>query len=308
MGMTSMDLTGLGCGLAAALLMAAAFAFSTWAIRSVPGLSAPGLLANASCAMGLLSLAGLAFVWRPGLLAGFWERFPALLGIVGAYWIAQCAVFIAQRKVDASQLVPLLGLKLPMLALLNALLCGSAFNGWQLLSIAVTVAAAFVLNNAGRHIPLSSFAFLLLGCLFYCLSDMCIQVEVQQIHARVTPSLPLASAQCTFLTYILSGIVGASILPFGRSMRIRGAMPHSLPYAVCWVSSIVFLTVCFARLGTVNGNIVQATRGVFAVLLAPVLVCFGLTRLELRTGWKINLRRLAAAVMMTAAILIYNLH
>lgn len=301
-----MDFAGIGCGLAAAVMMAIAFAFSTWAIRRTRGLSAPGLLANAACMMGLISAAGMALAWRPGFFQGFWGRFPALAGVVGAYWLAQCAIFVAQRQIDASQLVPLLGLKLPMLAMLTGIFYHQHFNVWQLLAIALTVISAFVLNNAGKRIPPSSFAFLLAGCLFYCLSDMCIQIEVEQIHAQVTPSLPLSSAQCTFQTYILSGVVGAICMPFLKGSRVPGARLCSLPYAICWLLSIVFLTICFARLGTVNGNIVQATRGLFAVLLAPLLILSGMTWLETRTTWRMYLRRLAAALMMLAAIALYN--
>ncbi len=302
-----MDYVGIGSGLLSAFMASLAFAASAWALRGTKGLTSAGLLANACCVMGVLSVVGLLFVWRPGFEVGFVGRLPALFGTVFAFWMAQCAVFTAQRLVDGSQLVPLLGLKLPMLALLNGLIYREHFNVLQLLAIAMTVAAAFVLNNAGKRIPFKSFCALLVGCLCYGLSDIFLRIEVQQIHEQVTQSQALASAQCTFLAYIISGIIGACLVPFLKGARVPKAPVHSIPYAVCWLTSIVFITLCFARLGTVNGSIVQASRGIMSVLMAPILVVFGMTWLETRTNFWIYLRRLIAAAMMIGAIAFYNL-
>jgi drug/metabolite transporter (DMT)-like permease len=302
-----MDYFGIGSGLLSAFMASLSFAASAWALRGTKGLTSAGLLANACCVMGVLSVVGIFFVWRPGFEVGFIGRLPALFGTVAAFWCAQCAVFTAQRYVDGSQLVPLLGLKLPMLAILNGLIYREHFSWLQLLAIAMTVAAAFVLNNAGKRIPLKSFCALLVGCLCYSLSDIFLRIEVQQIHEQVTVSQPLASAQCTFLAYLISGVVGACLVPCLKGARVAKALAHSIPYGACWLTSIVFITLCFARLGTVNGSIVQASRGIMSVLMAPVLIMLGMTWLETRTGWWIYLRRLIAAAMMIGAIAFYNL-
>ncbi len=287
--------------------MALAFLASGWALRRTPGLNAIGLLANAAITMGALSIVGLICVWDPALISGdFPSRLPALFGIVAFYFLGQCAMFTAQLKIDSSRVVPLLGLKLPILALITALLERHGFSLMQVLAILLTVVSAFLLNNAGRRIPLISIFFVLIACLFYSLSDTCIKLAMNQLEAVIANQVK-ASAQCTFLTYILLGIVGSVVLLSSKKFRPPMAFARSSVYGVIWLISIVFLTICFTRLGTVNGNILQSTRGIFAILIAPVLAGLGFTDLEERVRWVVHLRRAIAALMMIAAVLLYNI-
>ena len=57
---------------------------------------------------------------------------------------------------------------------------------------------------------------------------------------------------------------------------------------------------------TVNGNIIQSTRGIFSILFAPILAACGMTYLERKVSWGIIARRLVAACLMVAAIFLYN--
>ena len=216
-------------------------------------------------------------------------------------------MFMAQKKVDASLLVPLLGLKLPMLVLLNLLLYGVRFTWLQLLAVALTVLAAFLLNRTSSQLTLQALALVLFSCLLFSLSDTCLLREVDLLRTELGYGATLAACHCTFLNYIFAGIAGTCALAFMPKVRTRRTLLHSLPYAAFWIVSIVFLNLCFAFLGTVNGNIIQATRGIFAILFAPILVACGLTYLEQKVSWWTFARRLLAAVLMVAAIFLYNL-
>lgn len=70
---------------------------------------------------------------------------------------------------------------------------------------------------------------------------------------------------------------------------------------------IVFLFACFEQIGTVNGNIVQSTRGIWAIVLGVLLARCGHTYLEEKTSWPVVMRRLFATLLLMLAIVLYNL-
>ncbi|MBO4620655.1 MAG: hypothetical protein J5654_11175 [Victivallales bacterium] len=289
--------------------MACSYLASGWAIRRTSELNALTLLTNAFIWMGLFSALGLAVTWRAELFgAGFWHRLVPVFGALFFYSLAQMMMFAAQRKVDASLLVPLLGLKLPMLMLLNLVLFHAHFTWLQVLAVVLTVLAAFLLNRTSREVTLGALGLVLSACLLFSLSDTCLQIEVDLLQSELGFSPALAAALCAFLIYLLAGLIGVAVLACNRPLRTRRALLHSLPYGVFWIISIVFLNLCFAILGTVNGNILQSTRGIFAIFLAPVLAACGLTYLEHQVSWGIIVRRLVAASLMVAAIILYNFH
>ena len=301
-----MDITGIAFGLFAALLMAGAFLASTAAVRRTPGLSAVGLTANAAVAMALLSAVGIAFLWQRDFNAHLLGWLPTILACIFFWLTAQCLLFVTQRKVDSSQVVPLLGLKLPVLAAISIVAFGESFNFAQCGAICLTVLAAFMLNNAGRKISFWCFCSVILICISYSLSDIFLNKTTLLIHQQSGVSLVKASALNTFITYVTAGIICSLLLIFGRSNRSWQKFRNSAAHGVLWVTSIVFLCVCFARMGTVNGNIVQSTRGLFAILAAPLLVWFGVKGIETKVTWRVTLKRIVAALLMIIAVALYN--
>jgi len=301
-----MTITGILCGLVAALFMALAFVFSGRAVRQCPALSSLGLLARAHMIMGVLSLLGLYFLWVPEVLTRFHFWFPITWYGVVFYLLGQSCLFMAQRSVDPSRLVPLLGLKLVVLALINTLLLNlETYGGMQLLAIACTIFSAFLLNNAGRKIPLSSLVWVLLACCGYSLSDTCIKMQVGRIGEFGMESLTEQSLLSTCLSYTISGIIGALLLPWLSRQPVK-VWKLAAPFSMAWMIGIVFLFACFEQIGTVNGNIVQSTRGIWAVILGVILARTGQTYLEEKTPWNIVFRRLFAALLLMLAIFLYN--
>lgn len=302
-----MTITGIMCGLVAALFMALAFVFSGRAVRQSPNLSSLGLLARAHIMMGGLSLLGLYFLWVPEIVSEFQLWFPITYYGVIFYLMGQGCLFMAQRTVDPSRLVPLLGLKLVVLALINTLLLNSETYGvLQIVAIACTLFSAFLLNNAGRKIPLKSLFWVLLACCGYSLSDTCIKIQVSRIGEFGLGSLTVQSLLSTCLSYTLSGIIGVLILPW-LSRQPRQVWKLAAPFSITWMIGIVFLFACFEQIGTVNGNIVQSTRGIWAIVLGVLLARCGHTYLEEKTSWPVVMRRLFATLLLMLAIVLYNL-
>ena len=156
---------------------------------------------NAGVLMGVLSLGILALFWAPGLFTrGFFPRLPLLAQAAFFFSLGQTFVFVAQRKVEASRVVPLLGLKLPMLALISVLFLHDSLGPWQFLAIFLAVAAAFLLHHAGKGIPLSSILFVLGGCASPVLPPLSLAGLPPRLPARLGPGPLLAALRGAALT------------------------------------------------------------------------------------------------------------
>ncbi|NMA42352.1 MAG: DMT family transporter [Oligosphaeraceae bacterium] len=302
-----MTLIGILCGLAASLFMAVAFISSSRALRLCKSLSSLGLLARGHILMGCLSLFGLLLFWQKSIISDY--RNWLLVTVYGVlfYLCGQACLFMAQRKVDSSRVVPLLGLKLVILALANAFLFRTESYGFmQIIAIACTILSAFILNNAGRRIPLTSFLWVVAACCGYSFSDICIKKQMDLMgQAATNKSLLGLSMFSSSISYTMCGMVGLIMLPFLKRQKAK-VWKLAAPFAVAWMAGIVFLFACFQQIGTVNGNIVQSTRGVWAVLLGVVLSKAGQTYLEEKVPWNIVMRRFLAAAMLVVGILLYN--
>lgn len=309
---------GLFMGLGAALFLALSYVFSGMSVRRFPGVSTLAMLCRAHLVMGVVSLIGLALTYTPALLSGCDRLAWPLIGAVGFYLLGQTGLFMAQRTVDSSRVVPLLGLKLFVLALTNMYLLpllGIAeperYNLWQWLGMGLTVVAAFLLNQAGGRIGWSGLGWIGVTCVGYALSDTCIK-ELMSLTGQLTQGTvsPVVNAlQCAFLCYVASAIVSLLVLPCLRLPQGTAAMRLwrcLTPFALCWLIAMLFLFLCFHALGTVNGNIIQSTRGLLAIMIGWVLSRTGFTELETVISLPVLLRRLFAGVLMIVAIVLFN--
>lgn len=319
-----MAIHGLLVGFGAAFFLALSYIFSGMSVRRNGKLGALGLLCRAHIVMCLLSCIGLCFVYSPVVVSGFRCYWLELLASVGFYLVGQFGLFMAQRSVDSSRVVPMLGIKLVILAFVNMFLlplllggAGESYNVFQWLGIAMTLASAFMLNNAGGRIPLSGLAWILLTCLGYALSDTCIKLlmdamQVAFTKAGETPfaNSTLLSLMCAFLSYILTGVISLVFMPFTKKMPSeldwRSVWGWISPFALCWLIAMLFLFTCFNLIGTVNGNIVQSTRGIIAIILGWVLSRMGCTELETKITASVFARRFMAGILMVLAIVLFN--
>ncbi|MDD4098465.1 MAG: EamA family transporter [Lentisphaeria bacterium] len=299
-------MTGILLGGAAALCLAIAYVFSSMAVRRHLHIGPVGLLCRAHLLMGGLSGIGLCFTWSPLVLKHAATIAWPLLGGVLFYLMGQTCLFMAQRKVDSSRVVPLLGLKLIVLAVINILILKNAAYGLpQWLGIALTLASTALLHHAGRRIAADSFFWVVFTCIGYASSDTCITELVRRLQEAGVTGLAPASMLGAFLSYALCGALSLAALPW--IPRQPAAVWRAVaPFAFFWLLAMLFLFACFSSIGTVNGNIIQSSRGLIAILLGAILAKAGFTELEERVSRAILLRRLLATVMMIAAIVSFN--
>ena len=228
---------------------------------------------------------------------------------VGFYLLGQSSLFAALKRVEASRLAPLLGLKIVMLAVVVSFVLGHVLDTRQWLAVALSVAAAAMLQAGRGAVPAGAFGFVLSSCLAFAISDIFIVRLIDGLQAGAMESSVVisrlhAGGLAMALTYGLCGLLFVPLVvglrPYTRADWLAGAQ-----YASAWLLSMVGLYCCFGIVGVVFGNILQSTRGVMSVAIGATLAHLGWHELEQRVDRATLLRRLAAAVLMTAAITLY---
>ncbi len=296
-------LGGIGLGLAAAAGQSVSyFCSKLFVIRR--GNAVLRLVVLGHLIMGGISLAVLPLLWRPvapELSVIAWPVIRASL----FYLLGQAAFFLALRYDDASRLSPLLGLKIIVLAVLYLIWPVVHLTWIHWAGAGVSVVAAMMLNYAGQRIAPAAAISVLLACVFYSLSDWNIAATVD-VTLRYTDSRLMATLLSVSLSYVLCGAVALSLLPVAGVSSLR-EWHYALPFALSWLTAMVFLFACFNTIGVLYGNLVQATRGVMTVVMAAAVAKMGFVRIEPVVGRSVFLRRLAAAMLMFLAIGLYYL-
>jgi len=256
--------------------------------------------------MGLISAAALPFLWDPraGRIGDF--IWPLVVAAV-SYLIGQACQTYALTRTDASRVTPLLALKIVVLAVATVTVLDQPLAPLQWVGIAVCVGAAFVLNYAGGRLPAFCVVMIALTCVAYATSDLNIQALVGALGGK---SDGLGKLHASFLgvsmCYTLTGMVAAALLPWaGRGAW--GDLRYAAPFAISWLTAMVFLFTCFAYVGAVFGNILQSTRGLISILIGARIAAMGMNHLEQSHPRRVLVRRLAAAAMMCIAIALWTL-
>jgi drug/metabolite transporter (DMT)-like permease len=294
-----MDGIGIVAGLFAALFQALSYPASRWFVRREGG--SPRVLL------------GLSHLWMGvGALAlGLWVGFSGLrdipsymgplLGASGFYLIGQMGLFAALERTEASDIAPLLGLKVIVLAALSAVFLGARFSWAQWGSVGLSVAAVLLLWERKGRIPSGVWAAVAVAVVGYSLSDLSIKALVQRLSVLYGARAAIAGVAAS---YMLSAVIGPFWL--GRDIRKRpGVVWAALPFSIFWFMGMIFLYIAFDRAGVVLGNILQSTRGLMAVGLGVLLARMGLDIVESRQAAAVTGRRVAAAATMSAAIALY---
>ncbi len=305
---------GIAAGLAAAFFSAVSYLVSRH-YGNKDGGSSLRLLVFAHVLMGIVCLPIAWFLQPdPVPLAAVW--LPSLAGSSVTYLLGQAAVFAALKRIDASQLAPLLGLKIAVLAVLATCVRGEQLTGRQWLAVIISMAAVAVLQWPRRHAaikaPWATIGMVMTICLCFAIADLFIValIDAVQLSGEATSAKAAVGGRlraggfAMAATYVLCGMIAIPWVRYAAGGRRGGLFPAAL-YAAAWLASMAGLYVCFGLVGAVLGNILQSTRGVMAVGLGAMLASMGWHDLEQPVDRETFVRRIMAAVLMTAAIAIY---
>jgi drug/metabolite transporter (DMT)-like permease len=260
------------------------------------------LFALSHVQMGVLALAVLPFcctsqIWN--IRAYAWP----LAGVTFFYLAGQLCLFRAVKITDASRVAPLLGLKLLILSFTAVFLFSEQITPLQWLAVGMSLAAAVGLNYSGGGIPRHGLAAIVGACAAYAFLDLSTvaMLKVLAPHNEFRGIL-----LCACLPYLLCGGIGAALTGAGApENRTLQKWKDALPVAATWFVSAIFMCFCFRLLGAVFGNIVQSVRGPLSILFGAALAAWGHAHLESKLSRRTLARRLAAALLMCAAIALF---
>lgn len=297
-------LLGILTGLGAALCQALSY-LATRHFVHVRGGGSRQLLVLGHVIMGILSMIVLPWVWPDGISVG-----PAILRplIWCSIWCVtgQLGLTVLLRYIEPSRVSPLLSFKLVILAAMTVMISRQPIHWIQWTAIALCIAGALALNYAGgKSKRLSAKAVLLLicTCLAYSLSDWNI---AQLVSAMGDLPRWKAFTFATLAAYTLCGITALPFLiPYGS--RKPSDWVDAAPFALAWLAAMLLLFACFGMVGVVYGNILQSTRGLISLGLGAIAIRFGLLHLESVSSMRVLIQRLAATLLMTAAVVLYAL-
>ena len=292
-------LIGILFGLGAAFSQSLSYIFSRVFVARFSQ-SAITLLVSSHIIMGAFSLLALAVFSvdsMPLLQSYLWW----LLGTAFFYLSAQVCLFLALRRSDASRVSPLLGIKILFLAIITVPLLGETFSGTQIGAVLLCVGAALLLSWSRGRMGRQSLLWVMLTCLGYSLSDVCVKHVIDQF---LYLGLFHGSVVSVSLCYALCGLIGLGFMPFVPRLS-REIWSVAFPFALTWFVAMLFLFASFGSIGIVFGNIVQATRGVISVLLGVLVGAAGFVHLEEKMTPKVFIKKLSAALLMVGAIALY---
>ena len=293
--------TGIIAGLLSALLQAVSYLCSAEFMLKYK--SSLRLVIFSQLAMGVFCLPFLPFLF-PRQLSGMLPEFLLWTGAwIVCFTVGQTAFFNTLRTIEASRMSSLLGLKIIVLSIIYVLIMRTSLSLLQWVAVLMSTLAAVGMNwSGGTRFSLRGILWLLITLVAYSLTDM---TETHLVSMPKTGNIIHDSFAIGTVCYSLLGIL---TLPFLLKFRwTTKQFVKSVPFALTWYLSQVALFVCFGLLGTVFGNVIQASRGLISIGLGILLLSIGLGRLDSRISPAMWVRRIAAAILMTAGIVLYSI-
>ncbi len=294
-------ITGIVAGLLCAFLQAVSYVCSAGFMRKYR--SSLRLVIFSQLGMGVFCLPLVPFLYPEGL-DGRGGEFLLWVGIwIVVFAIGQIAFFNALRSIEASRMSSLLGLKIIVLAVISVVFLRHPLNSLQWTAVLISTLAAVGMNwSGGAHFTGKGMIWLLLALVFYSLTDMA------ETHLVRLPQGIGVFRSAIGMGVVCYGVLGLLTLPMLLRFRwTNRQFVLAAPFAVSWFLSQVVLFVSFGLLGTVFGNVIQASRGLISIAIGIVLLHLGFGKLDAEISREMWIRRIAAAVMMTAGIVLYSL-
>ena len=292
-------LGGIVAGLVSAFLQSSAYVFSRRFIvkhKSPFKLMIYGTLHLAifSVIMLLVLTPFVHFTFTPA--AGAWMVVFAVCGCLGNF-----SFFRALRDIEASRLSSLMGLKLAVLTPLNLFFVSDLPGIWQIISILLSMLAAVGMNFTGGPLKIKGVLFLLATVFCYSWTD----IGAAQISLLVDSGNRALDGLCgTSMAFACCGLF--PLLVFTRTKFEKECFFAAIPYGSMWFFAMILLFVSFCFVGVMYGVIIQATRGVISVIMGWMLLKLSWDKSEPVVGVSAWVRRGIMALLMLAAIILYN--
>jgi drug/metabolite transporter (DMT)-like permease len=258
-----------------------------------------------------------------------------LLLCEGAYVVGQLMMFDSVRRAESSVVVPFLGVKVFIVALLSTwilhrdltmtfwiavVLCMVSVIVLSPMSFARLWAALTERKRAGaqpgsddtrnqaeaaaqaRHRAdrslVIALALILGACVGYAFSD----IGIKMLNNALAPMGFRGVVFGAACAYALGG-VPAGLIALANRRQITGRMwIEAVPYTVFWIAAVVMLFICIDLADPVTANILQSIRGILIVVLGWGVAKLGWEHVEGQAPRSVWVRRLIGASVLLVAV------
>ena len=251
--------------------------------------------------MGGVSLFLLLF-FLP-LLHFDWQLLSRSMACALSILLAQLCYFWAIRVVEASRLASMLGFKLVFLVFLNMLFFRQGITLWHWLAVSLCIIAGLVMNYSGLRLSLKALLAIIVCCFFLACSDI---ADYRLVLVIPSDNVLLRGLLASILCYGCLGLLTLPALCFLRLQRTK--LLAAVPYSAAWMSAMFTFYLSVGLLGPVFTSIIQSSRGLVSVLLGALVAWLGHSGMESKASPRVWLGRLAAALMIIAAVTIFTLN
>ena len=260
------------------------------------------LLVFSQLAMGIVSIP-VAVIFFP---RGLFNDIAQLALFLFIWLIVICAgqyfFFATQKHIESSRLSSFLGLKIIVLAAITTIFLSGKISLIQFLAILLATSGAVIMNGGKSTKKMSLKAALLLAAtvISYCLADL---TETRLMKMSQSGNIWCDGLGVCATCYM---ILGVCMIPLLKKCKFSfEQLKYGTPYGVLYFGSQVALFVSFGLIGPVFANVIQSSRGIISVAIGVILCRFGLSSLDNKGDRNLWLRRLACAIIMTTAIILY---
>ncbi len=217
-------------------------------------------------------------------------------------------LYMALHCGDASSVMPIMGSKVIFSGLLAIPMLQEKHN-WQVYIAAVLVAVSIAIlsyspsKSGTSKFPLKPIVLMTACSVIFGFTDIYIKRTLVYVDSY------------NFMIYynFIVGFLSLSVLPYIRKRKVplllKGMdLQFSFYSAVSLVAATLLMVIMFEMSsGVVIPNILQATRGIFIVLISAILAYRGSTMLEIQSR-KVYIFRLAASILIIISIWITLSH
>ena len=272
--------------LAASLLHAFSFAYSKQFL--VHSQNRVKLAFYSQYAVGILGMGLLPFVG----LGNFFDNIGLILTMGTFVMIGQVTYLNALRHGDTSFIVPMLGLKMFVVAAMSAVLLDETYGPMVYVGALGVFFSLFFLNDGKLRGSSKALMFVLLTCLMFGGAD----VTVMYLLKRGINGFQIAAYVFAIPTLVMMPL---SPILFKNDWQVTPALGKTLAiYATIHLCGVVMLMIAFMQSQQVTLiNILQSSRGLMSIGVIYLMGRIGFSEIEHLTGRQLAIRSFGGALM-----------
>ena len=278
--------------LAASLLHAFTFAYSKQFLAHSQ--NRVKLAFYSQYAVGLLGMLLLPFVGVDNFIDNI-----GLIVTMGVFvMIGQVAYLNALRHGDASFVVPMLGLKMFVVAGFSAFIFSETYGPMVYLGAFGVFVSLFFLNDGKLHGSSRALLFVLLTCLMFGAAD----ITVMALLRNGVQGFQIAAYVFAIPTMVMMPL---SPILFKNDWKVSAPLAKTLAiYGSVHLCGVVLLMLAFVQSQQVTLiNILQSSRGLMSIGVIYLMARIGFSEIEHLTHRQLTIRGFGGALMFGSLVL-----